>query len=192
MSTPSNLGDIGYQLAIVPASTSTAGLFLRTSDTGTVLTTSRVLDLSRHLNLSVTGGKPLDATVHSRRLAVPRSIALALPLEMVFHTSGLNVYVTAAHKTRATSAGAGSTWETLKTETRRFKMGTDTDATFEHGFVSSVNTQAVKRFFKTNVTFAFRTASATGTKDTSTNTELYTQPNPVFILGGLPEFPAQR
>lgn len=192
MSSPSNLGDLGYQLAIKPASTSTAGLFLRTSDTGTVLTTGAVLDLSQHLNKSVTGGKPLDATVHSRRLAVPKSIAIALPLEMVFHTSGVNAYVTVDHKTRSASAGAGSTWETLKSETKRFKMGTDTDATFETGVVSSVNTQAVKKFYKANVTFKFRKASDTSAKDTSTNTELYTQPNPVYILGGLPEYPAQR
>jgi hypothetical protein len=191
--TPSMLGDLGYQLAIVPASTSTAGFFLRTSDTGTVLTTSRILDLSRQLYLSVTGGKPLDATVHPRKgPQVPRSIAIALPLELVFHTSGINAYVGIAHKTRSAAAGAGSTWETIKTEAdRRFKMGTDTDATFEHGVVSSVNAQAIKRFYKVNVTFKFRKASDTSAKDTSTNTELYVERGPLFLLGGLPSYPAQ-
>lgn len=192
MSSPAQLGDLGYQIAVLGASTSTAGFFLRTSDTGTVVTTGRTLDLSRHLNLSVTGGKPLDATVHSRKLQVPKSIAIAIPLEMVFHTSGVNAYITVAHKHRSAAAGAGSTWETLKTETvKRFKMGTDTDATFETGFVSSVNAMAVKRFYKANVTFAFRKASDTSAKDTTTNTELYTQPNPVYILYGQQSYPAQ-
>jgi hypothetical protein len=189
---PSILGDLGFQIAALPASTSTAAYFTRTSDTGTVLTTSRILDLSRHLGLGVTGGKPLDATVHPRKLSVPRSLAIALPLEMVFHASGLNLYVGVAHKTRSAAAGAGSTWETIKTEAdKRFKMGTDTDATFEHGFVSSCNAQAIKRFYKVNVTFKFRKASDTSAKDTSTNTELYVERGPLFLLGGLPSYPAQ-
>lgn len=191
MSSPSQLGDLAYAIAVVPASTSTAGLFLRTSDTGTVVTTGRTLDLSRHLNLSVTGGKPLDATVHSRKLNIPRSVGIGIPLEMVFHTSGVNAYVTVAHKTRSAAAGAGSTWETVKTEVKRFKMGTDTDATFTTGFVSSINAQGIKRFYKANVTFSFRKASDTSAKDTTTNTELYTQPNPVYILSGHQNYPAQ-
>src|SRR5687768_17084191 len=130
--TPSMLGDLGYQIAVLPFTTSTARLFVRTSDTGTVLTTGRTLDLARELHKSSTGGKPLDATLHPRPGGPQqfRSVGVAVPLELAFHTSGVSAHVKFEHKTREAASGAGSTWETLKTETRRFKLGTDTDATF--------------------------------------------------------------
>jgi len=193
MSTPSTLGDLGYEIAGQPATTSTAEYFSRVSDTGTVLTTGlAILDLSRHLNLSVTGGKPLDATVHPRRLHVFRSVGVAVPWEAVFHSSGLNFYITAQHRHRAAASGAGSTWEIIKTDTpKRFKMGTDTDATFKGVFVSSVNAQAAKRFYRAHLTFSFRKATDTGAKDTTTGVELYVKPNPIYLLGGADSFPAQ-
>ena len=192
MSSPSSLGDLGYQLVLSPATTSTAEFFSRTSDTGTVLSTGlRILDLSRHLNLSVTGGKPLDATVHSRRLRRFGSVGVVVPWEAVFHTSGVNFYVTVQHRHRAAASGAGSTWEILKTDTaKRYKMGTDTDATFIGCTVSTVDAKAIKRFYRAHITFSFRKASDTGAKDTSTNTELYVKPNPLYILGGADVFPA--
>lgn len=186
MSSPAQIGDLAYQITrTLPLSTSTARFFVRTSDTGTVLTTSRTLDLSRAVHVGSTGGKPLDSTVHPRRSGAPRdrSLTVSVPLELIYHTSGLNTYVTIAHKHRSATSGAGSTWETLKSSVFRFKMGTDTDAAFHTGVSDSVNLMAVKRFYKTNITFAWRTASATGTKDTSTSQELVCN-SPVWLFSG--------
>lgn len=192
MSSPSVLGDLGHQLVAIPFATSTARHFIRTSDTGTVATTGKVIDLANVPFKSATGGKPLDATVHPRTGGpkVFRSIGVAIPLELVMHTSGLNTYVTVAHKHRSATSGAGSTWETLLSETKRLKMGTDTDATFHVGVVSSVNIQAVKRYYKANVTFAWKKASSTAAKDTTTNQEMVCN-SPVYLLGGAADYPAQ-
>jgi hypothetical protein len=186
MSTPSQLGSIGNRVSLVlPLSTSTARFFVRVSDTGTIVSTSRAVDLSFALHVGATGGKPLDATVHARKSGPPvwKSVACAIPLELVYHTSGVNTYVTVAHKTRAATSGAGSTWRTLKTDLFRFKMGTDTDATFHKGIVSDCNLQSVDRFYKTNITTAWRTASSTSTKDTSTNQEMVIN-SPVWLFSG--------
>lgn len=185
-SSPAGFGDVAYQVtAIEPLSTSTARFFVRTSDTGTVATTSRALDLSRARHFGATGGKPLDATVHARRTGAPRykSILVSVPLELVYHTSGLNTYVTIAHKHRSATSGAGSTWETIKADVFRYKMGTDTDATFHTGVWSSCNLMAAKRFYKTNITFAWRTASSTSAKDTTTSQELVCN-SPTWLLAG--------
>ena len=153
--------------------------------TSTCRTTSRSLDLSRALHLGTTGGKPLDATVHTRAAGAPRfkSLSVAVPLEIAFQTSGLNLFVTVAHNTRAAAAGAGSTWVVLKTDVRRFKNGTDTDNVFHTGFVSSVNAQAIKRFYKANITFATRKPTDTAAKDTTTGVLLNCN-SPVVILSG--------
>jgi hypothetical protein len=190
MSTPSILGDLGYQVtAVLPLTTSTARyMVLRlatASDTGTLLTTSRTLDLSRGQHVGATGGKPLDVTVHPRSGGPTRlhDISVVLPLELQFHDSGLNFYATVTHKHRAAASGAGSTWDTLKTDQRRVKMGTDTDAYFHTGFVSSVNAQAVRRFYKANITFSFRKASSTAAKDTTTAIGLVCN-SPIILLRG--------
>lgn len=186
MSTPSILGDVGQPISVVLAySTSTARFHIRTSDTGTVATTSRAIDLSRALHLGATGGKPLDTTVHARAGGPPRwlSANVSIPLELVFHSSGLNAYVTVAHKHRSATSGAGSTWATLKTDVYRFKMGTDTDATFHTGVKSSCNLQAVARYYKANITFAYKKASSTAVADTTTGTELVCN-SPVIELSG--------
>jgi hypothetical protein len=186
MSSPSQLGSVGNRISLcLPLSTSTARFFVRTSDTGTVATTSRAIDLSRALHVGATGGKPLDVTVHTRMSGPPRwkSVAVAVPFELVYHTSGVNTFVTVAHKTRAATSGAGSTWRTLKTDVYRYKMGTDTDATFHGGLVSDCNLQAVDRFYKTNITLAWRTATSTSAKDTTTNQEMVIN-SPVFLFSG--------
>ncbi len=186
MSTPSQLGSIGNRVSLVlPLSTSTARFFVRVSDTGTVVSTSRTIDLSHALHVGATGGKPLDATVHARRSGPPawKSVAVAIPLELVYHTSGLSTFVTVAHKTRSATSGAGSTFRTLKTDVFRFKMGTDTDATFHKGVISDCNLQAVDRYYKANVTFAWRTATSTSAKDTTTSQELVCN-SPVFLFSG--------
>lgn len=186
MSSPSNLGELGYPVSLVRAlSTSTARFFIRTSDTGTVATTGVAVDLSRALHLGSTGGKPLDATVHARAGGPPvwRSVAVSIPLEMTFHTSGKQTFVTVAHKHRSATSGAGSTWATIKTDVFRFKMGTDTDALFHTGLVSSANLQAVKRYYKTNVTFAWKKSSDTSVADTSTDQQLICN-SPVMQFSG--------
>ena len=188
MPTPSTLGDFAYQVtAVLPLSTSTAIFLSKTSQTstGTVLTTSRSIDLSRLPTNGSTGGKPLDATVHPRRSGPERfkSVTVAIPIEMSFQTSGLNLFVTVAHKTRAATSGAGSTWVTHKTDVRRFKMGTDTDATFHTGFASSFNAQAANKLYKANITFATRKASSTSAKDTTSGIIYYVN-SPVVILSG--------
>lgn len=185
--TPSIYGDPGEQVtAVLAFSTSTAIAYIRTSDTGTVVSTSRTIDLSRALHLGVTGGKPLDTTVHRRPAGPPRwkAVKVSVPLELSFHTSGINVYVTVAHKHRAAASGAGSTWVTLKTDVRRFKMGTDTDAVFHVGVQSSANLQAVARYYKANVSYAFRKASSTAAKDTTTSTEVVSNSGILEFYGG--------
>jgi hypothetical protein len=186
MGTPSSLGDLGYGVtAVFPLSTSTAIFHIRTSDTGTVATTSRAFDLSRALHYGTTGGKPLDATLH-RRGSVPRwkSVSVILPLEATFHTSGVNAFITVAHKHRAATSGAGSTWATLRSQVFRLKAGTDTDATFHTGVVSSANLMAVGRYYKANVTFSYKKASSTAAKDTTTNTEIVVNSPIVMFSGG--------
>ncbi len=170
---------------IKPYSTSTARFFIRTSDTGSVTTTGLVLDLSVAPYKGVTGGKPLDATVHPRKTAPPvwQSIGVSIPLELVFHSSGKNTYVEITHKHRSATSGAGSTWATIKTDTKRFKMGTDTDATFHVGVESAVNAMAVQRYYKANVRFFWRTTTDTAAKDTTTSQELICN-SPVYRLTG--------
>jgi hypothetical protein len=189
MSSPSILGDHGLRVtATFPLSTSTAIYYAKASgtSTGTKKTTSRTLDLSRLLHYGTTGGKPLDSTVHPRKGGPPRfkSVAVAVPLELTFHTSGLQAFVTVAHLCRAATSGAGSTWRTLKSDVRRFTMGTDTDATFHTGFVSSCNYQAGDRYYKANITFATRKASDTSAKDTTTGTEIFCNSPVVMLHGG--------
>jgi hypothetical protein len=188
MSSPSTLGDAGYPVtAVIPLSTATGAYYFKTSgtSTGTKLTTSRQIDLARALHVGTTGGKPLDSTVHPRAAAAPRykSLKVSLPLEINFLTSGLNLFVTVDHKFRSSTAGAGSTWASRKSETRRFKMGTDTNAVFHNGFASAVNLQAAPRYYKANITFATRKASSTAAKDTTTATKLLCF-NPVIELSG--------
>lgn len=186
MSSPSTLGEVGFPVSAVLAyTTSTARFFVRTSDTGTVATTSRAIDLSKAMHLGVTGGKPFDTTVHARPGGPHRwrSVAVAVPLELVFHSSGRNTYVTVAHKNRSATSGAGSTWATIKTDVFRFKMGTDTDATFHTGLISSCNLQAVQRYYKANITFAWKKASSTSVADTSTEQEMVCN-GPALLFGG--------
>ncbi len=193
MGSPSILGDLGFPVsAVMPLNTATGRHYVRNSgtDTGTVVTTSRAIDLKKALHETglTTGAKPLDATVH-RRTTSPllfRGLALSIPLKLSFHDSGSQVYITVAHKTRAATSGAGSSWQTMKTDVRRYKMGTDTDATMHTGFVSSVNAQAIQRFYKANITIAFKKASSTSAKDTTTAQSPFVMYNPsVLLLNGL-------
>lgn len=193
MSSPSKLGDLGFEiLAVLPLNTATGRHYVKNSgtDTGTVVTTSRTLDFKKALHETglTTGAKPLDATVHRRLSAIPtfKCLTLSIPIKANFHDSGHQIYVKVDHKTRDASAGAGSTWRTLKTETVRWKMGTDTDAVLHGGFASSVNAQAMGRYYKANLTFMFRLASSTGAKDTTTSLGGFTCYNPSVILSGGP------
>ena len=186
MSTPSSLGDLGYTLAAIQASTSSGPAIniAAGTDTGTVVATGVTLDLSKPIGYSNTGGKPPDVTVNPLARVVRRfmSIAIAAGVETVFHSSGHSLHIVTAHKTRAAASGVGSTWETMKTDTRRIKGGTDTDVTTRFGFISSVNAQAIKRYYKANITVKRLLASSTGAKDTSTDTNIMIQ-TPVYLLG---------
>lgn len=188
MASPSMLGDLGYQVtSVYPLSTSTAIYYSKATgtSTGTKLTTSRTFDLSRLPQFGATGGKPLDATTHPRQ-AGPfkwKSLTVAVPLELNFQTSGLNFYLTIAHLTRSASSGVGSTWATLKSEVFRWKMGTDSDGVFHTGAASSCNTQGIKKFYKSNITFATRKPTDTAAKDTTTGVLIYCN-SPVVLLSG--------
>lgn len=191
MPTPASLGDLSYQVTyVMPLATSSGSFYIKTSgtDTGTKATTSRTIDLKKALHETglTTGAKPLDATVHPRAGGPARfkSLSLSIPLKMNFHTSGLNCYLTVAHKTRAATSGAGSTWATLKTDIRRFKMGTDTDAVLHSGVFSSVNAQGLSRYYKANITVSFKLASSTSAKDTTTAQGGFVIHNPSVILSG--------
>lgn len=188
MSTPSSLGDLGYQVtSVFPLSTTTAMYYSKATgtSTGTKLTTSRTFDLSRLPHFGATGGKPLDVTVHPRTAGPHRfkSVTVAVPLELNFQSSGLNFYLTVAHLTRSAAAGAGSTWATLKSEVFRWKMGTDSDGVFHTGAASSVNAQGIKKFYKANITFATRKPTDTAAKDTTTGV-LINCNSPVLLLSG--------
>ena len=188
MPSPSTLGDLGHQVtAVFPLSTSTAIYYSKATgtSTGTKLTTSRTFDFSRLQHFGTTGGKPLDATVHPRVTGAQRfkSVTVAVPLELNFQTSGLNCYVTVAHLTRSAASGAGSTWATLRSQVFRWKMGTDTDGIFHTGCASSVNAQAIKKFYKANITFATRKPTDTAAKDTTTGVLIFCN-SPVVILSG--------
>jgi hypothetical protein len=192
MPSVSILGDLGYQAPVCfPLNTATGRFYVKNSgtDTGTILTTSRIVDFARKLHETgvTTGAKPLDVTVHPRLSAMPRfrSLTLAIPIKANFHTSGLQFYLTVAHKTRAAASGAGSTWVTLRTTVDRFKMGTDTDAIANVGVVSSVSAQNMARFYKANITASFKLASSTAAKDTSTNQGGFVVFNPAVILSGM-------
>jgi len=195
MSSPSNLGDLGHQVAVLPYSTATTALVnvIAGTDTGTVTTTGATVDLSLPIGYSNTGGKPLDVTVNpkSRQTRVFRSIGVAFPCELVYHTSGKNIHFSVAHKTRSAASGAGSTWATLKTEVFRFKGGTDTDVTLLHGVCSSVNAQAVKRYYKANIAVTRKKSSSTGAKDTTTDSAVMVN-GAVYLLSGEINYPAQE
>jgi len=191
MATPSILGDFGYPVvAVFPLGTATGRYYVRNSgtDTGTVVTTSRAIDLKKALHETglTTGAKPLDTTVHTRASAPPvfRSLALSIPLQLNFHDSGRQVYITVAHKTRAATSGAGSTWVTMKSDVRRYKMGTDTDAVMHTGFITSVTAMAIQRYYKANITIAFKKASSTSAKDTTTSQSPFTIWQPSVLLTG--------
>lgn len=195
MSTPSLLGDLGHQVACLPASTATDAFIniAAGTDTGTVTNTGAILDLARALGKSNTGGKPLDKTVNplGRQRRQYKSIGIAIPLEMVFHSSGKYIIVSVAHSHRLSTSGAGSTFATIQTDVKKFKMGTDTDATIFHGFVSAINAQAVKRYYKATVTVYRRKATSTAAKDTSTDTSVLINA-PVYLFGGAGSMPAQE
>lgn len=193
MSSPALLGDLGYQITgVLPYSTATGRLYFKTSgtDTGTILTTSRAIDLSRTFIVNSTGGKPLDTTVHAGALIPPvaRSLTLSMPMKIVVKPGGKtgNVFVTIAHKS---STASGGTYVTHKTSIFRWKVGTNTGA-YHSGVWSSVNLQAVKKFYKANITFAFRKGSSTAAKDTTTGFAGFVAFNPSVIFSGddIPSF----
>lgn len=193
MASPAILGDPAYPiLALEPLNTATGRFYVKNSgtDTGTVVTTSRAIDFARKLHETgvTTGLKPLDATVHPRLPAMPafRSLALSIGLKMQFHDSGRQVFIEVAHKTRAATSGAGSSWQTLRTTVHRFKMGTDTDAIANKALISGCNAQALQRFYKANITVRFRLNSSTGAKDTTTSQGGFTLYNPVLLALGAP------
>lgn len=188
MGSPSILGDLGYVVtAVMPLNTATGIYYKKTSgtDTGTIATTSRSIDLSRTLVVGSTGGKPLDPTVHAGASVAPppfRSLTLSMPIKIVVKPGGKvgNVYVTIAHKSSTASAG---TYVTHKTSVWRWKVGTST-AIYFTGVMDSVNAQALKKFYKANITFAFRKGSNTGAKDTTTGFAGFQAYNPSVILSG--------
>lgn len=190
MGSPAFLGDLSVQITrVIPLTSNTAEYYTKTSgtSTGTKATTSRTIDLAILPHQGVTGGKPLDATVHVRNPGVPRfkSVTLSVPLKLTFQTSGLNVFVTASLSHRSAAAGAGSTWQTLlASQTRRWKMGTDTDAIFLDGFAVSGNAMGIKRFLKANITFATRKPTSTAAKDTTTGVLIVCTTPQIILSGG--------
>lgn len=191
MTSVSALGDAGFDVtAVLPLSTSTAEYYTKTSgtSTGTKATTSRSIDLSRVLQVGSTGGKFLDGTVHPRISTigpVPKSIKLTVPLKVTFLAKSVSLFVTVVQSVRSTTAGAGSSWAALKSETVRYKNGTSTNMILHTGFVSSVNAMAAQKLYKANLTFATRKASSTAAKDTTTSIKILCW-NPIVELFGGP------
>ena len=192
MSSPSTLGDLGYQIAVLPAATSTAAFVDQqaAADTGTLVASGRAIDLANPLKS--TTGSFLDITLNpiSENPKQYRSVGIALPLEMRFDTSGGYVFWSVAHQHRSATSGAGSTWATLKTEEFPFRNGTSTQGVFHNGVVSTVNAQAIKRYYKAVVTMTRKLASSTGAKDTTTGSQQVCV-SPSYILAGADSFPAQ-
>ena len=186
---PSFLADLAYHVTqVIPLSTSTSIHYIKTSqtDSGTKLTTSRQLDLTRLLHHGTSGGlKPLDVTVHPRASGPPRFKGLSVLLggRFFFRPKGENAFITVKHWTRAATAGAGSSWVALKTDVKRFKMGTDTQAKIPFGLVSSVPGQSMQRYYKANITYAARLASNTGSKDSTSGLTLFVNSALVVLHG---------
>lgn len=194
MSSPSRLGDVGFGLEFAPAWTSTASFIHNAgaTDTGTIAVDCVQLDLGRLAHQSNTGGLGLDATVQPRRSGPKqfRSIGVTVPVEITFADTGKNVYVQIEHKHRSATAGAGSTFSTIRTFERRFKNGTDSAGIYARSVSDTVNAQNIKRYYKATITFKKRMATSTAAKDTTTSTEILAGA-PQYILGGARDFPAQ-
>ena len=192
MPSPSILGDLGPQIAVAPFTTDTAPLLnvMGATDTGTIVTSGRALDLSKPLGYTTTGGKPLDKTVNpeSRVVHQFRSIGVTVPVELVFDDSGDYINFSIAHQQRSATSGAGSTWATIATKTKSFRAGTTTDGTYHVGFASTVNAQAVQRYYKAVVTTQRRLSTDVTAKDTTTGTAVFCL-GAQYIYGGRDSFP---
>jgi hypothetical protein len=192
MSSPSSLGDLGHQIAVIPAATATAAFIDQqtAADTGTIVASGRAIDLANPLKS--TTGSFLDATRNptSKTPKQYRSVGIALPLELRFDASGRYAFFSVAHQHRSATSGAGSTWATLKTEVFDFRNGTSTQGIFHTGVVSTVVAQAIKRYYKAVVTLTRKLTTSTAAKDTTTGSQqVCVQPS--YILAGADLFPAQ-
>jgi len=194
MASPSNFRDLGHQIACVPAATATSAFIniQGATDTGTVVTSGKVVDLSKPIGYTTTGGKPLDKTVNpeSRIFRQFESVGIAVPLELRFDDSGDYTIFSVAHQHRSATSGAGSTWATIATKTKSYRAGTTTDGVYHVGFVSTVPAMAVKRYYKAVVTTQRRLSTDITAQDTTTGTEVVCV-NPMYIFGGADDYPAQ-
>ncbi len=197
MPSPSILGDLAYRIAGTPAGTSTDAWLNQqvATDTGTIVTSGRAIDLANPF--AGTTGSLLDKTF-SGFGSVPikqfRSVGIELPLEWRYDASGRYTFFSIAHQNRSATSGAGSTWATIKTDAGahlKFRGGTSTQGIHHLTVSSSVNAQAIKRYYKAVVTLTRKLTSSTSAKDTTTGQQhICVQPN--YIFGGGDSFPAQE
>lgn len=192
MSSPSALGDLGFALAGTPAATSTS-MFINqqtASDTGTIVASGRAIDLANPLKS--TTGSYLDTTFNpsGKTPKTFRSIGISLPFELRFDASGRYVFLSIAHQTRSATSGAGSTWETVKTGTKAWRMGTSTQGIFFETVLSFCNAQAIKRYYKAVVTLSRKLTTSTSAQDTTTGSQQVCG-RPSYLFGGADRFPAQ-
>ena len=197
MSNPSSLGDLGFQIAGVPAGTATTAWLNQqaATDTGTIVTSGRAIDLANPFKS--TTGSFLDATFDSIGKAPIkqwRSVGIQLPMEWRVDASGRYMFLSVAHMNRSATSGAGSTWATILTDAGdhlKCRAGTSTQGVFHRTFTSTVNAQAIKRYYKAVVTLTRKLTSSTSAKDTTTGQQqLCVSPN--YIFGGGSDFPAQE
>jgi len=194
MSNPSSLGDLGYQISGVPAATSTASFIDQqaATDTGTIVASGRAIDLANPFKS--TTGSLLDATVcpwAKAPIRQWRSVGIQLPMEWRYDASGRYTFLSIAHQHRSATSGAGSTWATIETGALSYRAGTSTQGIHHLTATSTVNAQAIKRYYKAVVTLSRKLTSSTSGKDTTTGQQhICGQPN--YIFGGGSDFPAQE
>ena len=197
MPSPSILGDLAHQIAGTPAGTSTDAWLDQqaATDTGTIVTSGRAIDLANPY--AGTTGSLLDKTFCPWANAPTkqfRSVGIELPMEWRYDASGRYTFLSVAHQHRSATSGAGSTWATLKTDAAahlKFRGGTSTQGVHHLTPSSTVNAQAIKRYYKAVVTLTRKLTSSTSAKDTSTGQQhVCVMPN--YIFGGADSFPAQE
>jgi hypothetical protein len=185
--TPSVLRNVGHFIFFWKGTTAVKTLRGTTAtDTGTWTSTSATFDSIHGFGAGDTStAKKIKGGILLRRF---RSLAVGAGVKLTFKsTTGKYVVFTGAIKTCSSTSGAGSTWETLSTATKTVTNGTSTAFSVWDQFQLSADLQRGKRFLKSNIKIAFKTA--TGGKDTTTNTAAVIMPQS-WVFGGPTDTPA--
>lgn len=185
--TPSVLRNLGHFIFMWKGTTAVKTLRGTTAtDTGTWTSTSATFDQVHGFGAGATStAKKIKGGILLRQF---RSLVTGCGVKLTFKsTTGKYVVFTGEVKTCSSTSGAGSTWETLSTAKKTITNGTSTAFSVWDQFQVSADLQRSKRFLKTNIKIAFKTA--TGGQDTTTNTAAVIMPQ-TWVFGGPDKTPA--